>query len=768
MVGQSHYYRLTLSSPAEVVVQLSNAGQAGERFAVYIKKDGLPSPDDCLAASGADGVEQLLDVPGATAGTYYVQVRYSSFTGNFWDAAGEYRIVWQILGFAIAQVHPSRVGNAGTATLTILGAGLKDGATVKLARAGQADIVPLETTRVSASQVRACFDLRGAEPGMCDVVMTGTDGGTMTAPEAVEIIRGGEPQLWVDVVGGSSLRPGRPGTYLIRYGNSGAVDAHDVLLRVELPLEVEVVSTDLPYPNDEGIDWASVPISFDAETARVVPIWLVHAPLGSNSFHLTVVATEGEAHQQAVIRAHLAQADSALARSGSLEDIGDSPIFLALAEAIQEVWAEQENTKDRKLIGQAKPSVDDVANWLRTGALVCLAVGAGAIVVGALVVESVVLGTGFAYGGVIAVIAAGAMGVADFKLRTDKRFTDRMSNSASAELWIQYIQPGDPNEKAGPGGPGAARFAVGDREFDYLVFFENVSAASAAAQEVLVVDQLDSNLDWSTCQLGETSLGGHIAAAPTDQHNLDMTIDLRPDLPALVDVTGTFDPESGRVEWLFRGRDPDTDELADFLPPNTDDVDPRGRGWVSYTVSPRPNLPTGTVIRNTATIDFEVGIPPEPLDTPEWINTIDAGPPSSAVDKLDATQTATDFEVTWSGQDDEGGSGIRDYTIYVAMDDGEYEVWLADTADTSATFTGEGGHTYKFYSRASDNVGHVELAPTEPDAETSVSIPPDDFPPVQSCGACGAGAPAAMIMGLCAIGLGKRRYHRRETGSRGR
>jgi hypothetical protein len=39
------------------------------------------------------------------------------------------------------------------------------------------------------------------------------------------------------------------------------------------------------------------------------------------------------------------------------------------------------------------------------------------------------------------------------------------------------------------------------------------------------------------------------------------------------------------------------------------------------------------------------------------------------------------------------------------------------------TFSGTNGHKYKFYSVATDNVGHVEAAPTEPDAVTTIKAP---------------------------------------------
>jgi len=77
--------------------------------------------------------------------------------------------------------------------------------------------------------------------------------------------------------------------------------------------------------------------------------------------------------------------------------------------------------------------------------------------------------------------------------------------------------------------------------------------------------------------------------------------------------------------------------------------------------------------------------------------------------------------VQWSGQDDAGGSGIAHYDIYVATDGGPYELWQPATPATSATYTGQIGHTYAFYSIATDNVGFVEATPATFDTQTTVT-----------------------------------------------
>ncbi|MGP0065832.1 MAG: hypothetical protein ACLQGP_19795 [Isosphaeraceae bacterium] len=99
---------------------------------------------------------------------------------------------------------------------------------------------------------------------------------------------------------------------------------------------------------------------------------------------------------------------------------------------------------------------------------------------------------------------------------------------------------------------------------------------------------------------------------------------------------------------------------------------------------------------------------------------IDTTPPTSTVAPLLPTETATSFTVSWSGQDNPGGSGIAFYNIYVSDDGGPYTPFLLDTTETSATFTGQFGHTYSYYSEATDNVGNVEAPPGAPEAQTTV------------------------------------------------
>ncbi|MBI4753082.1 hypothetical protein HY793_01750 [Candidatus Desantisbacteria bacterium] len=58
----------------------------------------------------------------------------------------------------------------------------------------------------------------------------------------------------------------------------------------------------------------------------------------------------------------------------------------------------------------------------------------------------------------------------------------------------------DPNDKAGHAGVGEKHWVLPDRSFPYIIYFENLGTATAAAQEIKITDQLDANLDWTSLE----------------------------------------------------------------------------------------------------------------------------------------------------------------------------------------------------------------------------------------------------------------------------
>ena len=117
-------------------------------------------------------------------------------------------------------------------------------------------------------------------------------------------------------------------------------------------------------------------------------------------------------------------------------------------------------------------------------------------------------------------------------------------------------------------------------------------------------------------------------------------------------VSLDFNVQTGLLTATFTSLDPATGEAPTgvfdgFLPP--DNSSGVGEGYVQYTVQPKAGLTTGTTINQQASVVFDTNAP---LSTNTVVNTIDAGPPTSSVTALPASETSPSFTVSWSGQDD--------------------------------------------------------------------------------------------------------------------
>jgi Bacterial Ig-like domain (group 3) len=102
--------------------------------------------------------------------------------------------------------------------------------------------------------------------------------------------------------------------------------------------------------------------------------------------------------------------------------------------------------------------------------------------------------------------------------------------------------------------------------------------------------------------------------------------------------------------------------------------------------------------------------------------TIGGSAPTSSVAALPAVEGSSSFTVAWSGHGNVGGSGIASYSIYSSDNGGAYTLFQQSGAAGSATFTGQAGHTYTFYSVATDHTGNVQTTPSLPQASTTIRL----------------------------------------------
>jgi hypothetical protein len=129
---------------------------------------------------------------------------------------------------------------------------------------------------------------------------------------------------------------------------------------------------------------------------------------------------------------------------------------------------------------------------------------------------------------------------------------------------------------------------------------------------------------------------------------------------------------------------------------------------------------TGTP-RAAGAFDFTIRVIDAVGASASQAETVTVSPPTSAVNPLPVI-SSPQFIVSWSGTAGPG-LGIAFYDVYVSDNGGPFALWLAQTTATSATYIGQIGHTYAFYSIATDTAGGQQPPPSGVQAITTVLAP---------------------------------------------
>ena len=143
-----------------------------------------------------------------------------------------------------------------------------------------------------------------------------------------------------------------------------------------------------------------------------------------------------------------------------------------------------------------------------------------------------------------------------------------------AILSVKSVLAFDPNDKRGSMGYDGYGHLSGQEPLRYAIMFENIASASAPAQEIVIVDGLDTQkLDLATLSLGPMSFGQVMLFPPPGLREFGSDVDLRPENNLIVRIDVRFNQSSGTLTWSFISIDPDTgrpptDPLSGFLPPN--------------------------------------------------------------------------------------------------------------------------------------------------------------------------------------------------------
>jgi hypothetical protein len=604
----------------------------------------------------------------------------------------EFGLTYMVIATPKPNISPTVGGDTGVVTITISGKNFAAGATVTLSAAGRptltADIVTPASTGTSLA---ALFDLVGRPDALYDLTITNADGSVLTYPASFTIEPGSGPQLYADVIGRNQARGGYFQTYTVLCGNSGDTDAYAVPLVLTVPSYITLqpgnfaVYTPGTPEGSTPPPFTKVPAGDKAYTrARLV---LPRVPAGQY-VTLTVQLKAPVAPQYA----HKVFTFSAVPLRGLVKPTGPVLGF------------------------EPQPPV----SALSPDPLITLYPLLKKIVLGYIAPTTTVV----VYIPILPDDGDDDGGGDDDDNEDEGGYPfdppDAVLPPTGGSQSPEIIVPGDPNDKTGSLGVGAAHFLSAGQPLRYSIQFENEPTASASARTISITDQLDpAKVDLSTFAFGPIAFGATVMTPPPGQNQYTTTVDLRPANDLLVQVSATLNVTTGLLTYTLASLDPatglpPTDPTAGFLPPDINP--PAGEGFVFYTVSPLAALPSGTAITNQASVVFDVNAA---ILTPIWSNTLDTAIPISKLRKLPKITHSSAITLHLSGSD-HGGSGIGAYNLYVSDDGKPYTQALSNVAGKTAVFNGTTGHTYRFFSQAESKVFNLE--PLKDAAETTTNV----------------------------------------------
>jgi Zn-dependent metalloprotease len=325
--------------------------------------------------------------------------------------------------------------------------------------------------------------------------------------------------------------------------------------------------------------------------------------------------------------------------------------------------------------------------------------------------------------GIKQVVCSGPNG---FSTRFPAQVRDENNCKAEASAIVTYVPiicSYDPNDIIGPPSYSDQKWVSVKATLPYKIRYENdPKFATGPAQTVTINHKLDTNTSINTFRLGDFGFYKYNFTVPNNSTTYSKRLDLIDSFGIYLDVTAGIDVSTRNAFWIFESIDPKTglppaSGTSGFLGIN-DTVTHKGEGYVNYTIRPKSTAKTGDSIRAKAVIVFDAN--PEVL-TPRIHNLIDAVPPTSKIVSLPAVIDSSYFLMRLRGKDDNGGSGLGYFDIFVSENGGAYNINTKGTTDTIVGFKGNYGSTYKAYSIAYDNTDNREATKTKADVSFTIA-----------------------------------------------
>ncbi|MBO7586934.1 MAG: fibrobacter succinogenes major paralogous domain-containing protein, partial [Bacteroidales bacterium] len=305
------------------------------------------------------------------------------------------------------------------------------------------------------------------------------------------------------------------------------------------------------------------------------------------------------------------------------------------------------------------------------------------------------------------------------------RYEHHPSNTAV----IQSTRPMDPNEIIGmegydaEGSEDTMRWVSATQRLAYTVYFENDSAlATAAAQKITIHVPVDEKMDYATFGVGSFGFGSFVYTVEGSPTSYQTRIDLRDSLGIYVDVVAGLDIVRHEAFWILQSIDPatglpPTDINRGFLAIN--DSLHSGEGFVTFTIKPKAyECATGDTVPATASIVFDIN---EPISTNTWVNTVDAFAPTSSMSS-ELNSDGDMLTATFTGVDDEGGCGLKQYRLYYSLNGNAYQLYDIYPAGEPAHIPLDNGNYYRFFVLAEDHVGNCEPMKSQPEFTIGTNV----------------------------------------------
>jgi len=592
--AERHYFRVDV--PAGWDTRFDFEVSTGDELDVFVRFGDVPDRVIYDMSASVSGSSTVI-VPALGAGQLYVMVY-----GDFVPGGASFDVTADLIPFGLTGVGPSTVGNAGFVSLRLTGGQLANASEARMTLPGTGVIDAWRVDQVSSATVIASFDLTGVTPGDYDVKVVTTSPDSSELFSAVEVIAGGQADVWPRITAPDAARQLASIDYNVTLRNQGNVDAYDVLtgisitagaeFRVLLPGEPEqfLVSNGseiLVHTDALGVgETTTFTIRLRADADIEVEVIAVRTNPGvvNSSGGTRVVSTW--------------VTDAADAFSARVAELGSPIDEAAFRSAVWDAWGDPAAQATRR------PSTRRVDRQIENTFInAIVAIGAAAPP------SSPYLAAGLGDGGpMLADLPPDNSGITEEGLIAAKDETDQIYAAAKngqgrkVKRGTKLRAARDPNEKVGPEETIVSQW----QDIPYTVYFENVPTADAAAQQVFVLDQLDTDLDWRTFRLGEIAFGDDVITVPSGRSFWQTRVTLASG--NVLEIDAGVDVVSGLARWTFTTIDPatglpPTDPDAGFLPPN--DENGVGAGHVFYTIRASELAPDGAEILNSADIVFD-------------------------------------------------------------------------------------------------------------------------------------------------------------------